>query len=108
MDGLACIVIDTGQPLEFQSGATPGALIENVRRNPQTGVLPEQVEERQMTYADYMRLVREWERSPGHPSRLQADAKRAERDARRARIRVKLSLTDAELDDLLALSQSPE
>lgn len=90
----------TGRILEYQELATPGTLLANITNNPQYGFVVADVEERQVTNAEYETLQATWDADPTNPDKIARDAAAGAKAQKEADTKTTLGLTDAQFQDL--------
>jgi len=98
--GYVCLEIATGRILEYQALATPGTMLANITNNPQYGFVAADVEERQVTAAEYEALRATWDADSANPDKIARDAAVAAKATKEADTKTALGLTDAQFQDL--------
>ena len=88
----------TGKLIEMQSYARAGALIENIKANPQYGFTEAQVEEREVTALEWALIKNEW---IDEPRRKTKETKDNALKLKETALRAKLGLSELEFKDLL-------
>ena len=89
-----CVERGTGKLIEYQSHATPGTLLRNAKA---AGYQEAQVEEREVTSAEWTALQEQWIDAP---NRAAAIVQAAQRQSKAAIIRAKLGLSAQEFEEL--------
>ena len=87
----------TGKLIEYQSDAREGTLLKNIQDNPQYGYTTDQVEEKEVTEAEWASLKKKW---IDDPSEVERKAKESVKKQKETQIKQKLNLTDAEFEAL--------
>ena len=101
-----CIEQLTGKVLESSAHTQPGICQRNyVADNPQYGYQATDITERTVTELERRELVKAWDSNPLNPDMPKRATQRASQEAREARLKLKLGLTNAEFDDLKAVAR---